>query len=414
MRKIAITLGYILLLFFDLPYKSAFTQLISPVTVQASPATFELINNDRVVFLGNSLFENDLRYGYLELALTTRWPDRNTTFRNLGWSGDTVWGDARSYISPPSGYNLLLDQLTKAQPTVVIIGYGAIESEEGEQGIARFNEGLNKLIDKIDQMGARTILLSPHPVMATLSSHEMDTRNALLALYTSAIAKTATDRGKHFIDIFHPLLEQTKTIALSDNGFHLNEKGYYYLAATIEKELGFVSRNASVLVDASRQTVEAKSTSKVLAWSKNKDHIQFSIDENYLPLPFPQQIEIPAGNRQKLTVNGLKKGIYTLSIDNCQVATASASQWAAGVEIRQGTAVDQAKQLQELIIKKNELFFHQYRPQNKTYILGFRSHEQGRHTKGLEELQILINWLEGQIAIKRMPKTRVYELIRVN
>ncbi|MDO1449318.1 GDSL-type esterase/lipase family protein [Rhodocytophaga aerolata] len=414
MKKIAITLGYIVLLFFDLPYKSALTQPVSRVSSQAPTTPFELTTNDRVVFLGNSLFENDLQYGYLELVLTTRWPDRNITFRNLGWSGDTVWGDARKYISPPSGYHLLLEQLTKAQPTVVIIGYGAIESEEGEQGIAHFSEGLNKLIDKIDQLGARTILLSPQPVMPTASGQDLGSRNVILEMYTSAIAKTATDRGKPFIDIFHPLLEQSKTVALSDNGFHLNENGYYYLAATIEKELGLVSPNASVYLDASRKTVEGKLKSKVLEWNKNNDHIQFSIDENYLPLPLPQPVDIPKANTQTVTVKGLKKGIYTLSIDNSQAATASASQWAAGVEIKQGTAFDQAKQLQELIVKKNELFFHQYRPQNKTYILGFRSHEQGRHTKGLEELQILITWLEGQIAIKRMPKTSVYELTRVN
>jgi hypothetical protein len=56
------------------------------------------------------------------------------------------------------------------------------------------------------------------------------------------------------------------------------------------------------------------------------------------------------------------------------------------------------------------LFFQQYRPQNKTYILGFRSYEQGRHAKGLEELSIIITWLEGQIALNRLPKSKIYQL----
>ncbi|MCY7359389.1 MAG: GDSL family lipase, partial [Rudanella sp.] len=103
---------------------------------ESGNAPFELRKGDRVVFLGNSLFENDFQYGYLELALTTRWPDRDLTFRNLGWTGDNVFGVARSTITnPPTAYELLMDQLTKAQPTVVFVAYGGIEAEEGEAGI---------------------------------------------------------------------------------------------------------------------------------------------------------------------------------------------------------------------------------------------------------------------------------------
>ena len=63
-----------------------------------------------------------------------------------------------------------------------------------------------------------------------------------------------------------------------------------------------------------------------------------------------------------------------------------------------------------MIIKKNELFYFQYRPINTTYILGFRSYEQGRHVKDLEDQSILIKWLEGQIALSRSPKSTVYQL----
>ena len=80
------------------------------------------------------------------------------------------------------------------------------------------------------------------------------------------------------------------------------------------------------------------------------------------------------------------------------------------VEIRQGRSLALSRELQEMIVKKNELFFFQYRPLNTTYILGFRSYEQGRHVKGLEEQSILIKWLEGQIALHRKPTTHVYQL----
>ena len=92
------------------------------------------------------------------------------------------------------------------------------------------------------------------------------------------------------------------------------------------------------------------------------------------------------------------------------MVTASANQWKEGVELRQGASFSQVRDLQEQIVKKNDLFFQQYRPLNKTYILGFRSYEQGRHAKGLEDLGFIITWLEGQIALNRMPHSTVYQL----
>lgn len=415
MRKIKAlaTLGYILLLFITLPIEIAVAQHKLPGVNDVSKLTFDLNNGDRVVFLGNSLFENDVRYGYLELALTTRWPNCDVTYRNIGWTGDTVFGEARSYISSPSAYDLLIEQLTNANPTVVFIAYGAIEAFEGEAGLSRFNQGLNQLLDKVDQLGAKAILLSPIPIMSAGSPENLVKRNAMLELYASAIAKTASDRDKQFIDIFNPLLERSKKARLSDNGVHLNETGYSYLASTIEKRLGLAPRNESVIIHVSKHTVETTVPAKILDPGKNNGNIKFTIKEDYLPLPLPEQDEGTKDNVRVLRITGLKRGFYTLTADDSEVITASADKWNDGVEIGRGASFSQAVQLREKIVKKNELFFHQYRPLNRTYIVGFRSHEQGRHAKGLEELSIIITWLEGQIALNRMPKSKIYQLTRI-
>ena len=62
--------------------------------------SFELLNGDRVLFLGNSFFERALEYGYLESAIALSFPDRDITFRNVGWDGDTVFGHCLLYTSP--------------------------------------------------------------------------------------------------------------------------------------------------------------------------------------------------------------------------------------------------------------------------------------------------------------------------
>ncbi|CAN5463912.1 hypothetical protein BH09BAC4_BH09BAC4_34560 [soil metagenome] len=410
-RTVVVLLIYNLFALLCLPYGLAVAQT-KPQSVAESPTSpFVLKNGDRVVFLGNSLFENDFQYGYLELALTTRWPDRDVTYRNLGWTGDNVFGVARGNITnPPTAYELLMDHLTKAQPTVVFVAYGGIEAEEGEAGLPAFKEGLTKLLDKIDQLGAKAILLSPIPILAADSAESLTKRNAMLELYAATIAKTATERSTRYIDIFKPIQEINRKGALTENGIHLNETGYYYLATILEKGLGLPPRTEPVAITVSKAAVEAAAPAKMLDSGANSASLKFTINERYLPLPLPVADSGRTIPGQVVKIAGLKKGFYRLTAGNSEVVTASASQWADGVDIRQGPSFEQVHELRQMILKKNELFFFQYRPMNTTYILGMRAHEQGRHVKGLEEQSILIKWLEGQIAVNRTPVSRVYQL----
>lgn len=413
MKKKSTTLAFVLFSLFAQPDKIVVAQTKPPTITQAPDATFALKSGDRVVFLGNSIFENDLPYGYLELALTTRYPNQQVTYRNIGWTGDTVWGEARSYISAPNAYDLMMEQLTKAQPTLVFIAYSCIEAQEGEEGLARFNQGLNKLLDKVEQLGAQAILLSPIPVFSAEVPEMVKKKNAMLELYAGAIAKTAAERGKQFIDIYKPMLEISQKVKVSDNGIHLNGSGYYHLATVFEKGLGLAPRPEMVAINVNKPAEGTAAPVKMLAAGKSKDHLTFTLEESYLPLPVPEPTEGSTEKAPVLKITGLKKGLYTLTADGTQVITASADKWKDGVEIRQGASYGQACQLRDLILKKNELFFQQYRPQNRTYILGFRSHEQGRHTKGLEELGVIISYLEGQIAVNRTPKTITYQLTAI-
>ncbi|CAG4988483.1 hypothetical protein DYBT9275_00090 [Dyadobacter sp. CECT 9275] len=401
MRKIrflAFT-GYFLVLLLAINSEAA--------RAQAKP--FDFKNGDRVVFLGNSLFENDFQFGYLELALTTRFPDRDLTFRNLGWTGDNVWGEARStFTNPPTPYEHLMQDITQAQPKVVILGYGGVEAQEGEAGLPRFREGLNKLLDKIDALGARAILLSPIPVMTSDTSVNLSKRNADLELYAKAIAQTAADRGKLFIDIYKPILDISKKTAIIENGVHLNETGYYYLARAIENGLGLPAAGEVTTITVSKKGAEISAGGKIL--EGDMSHLKFKVHESYLPLPLPAEGLGITEHARILKITGLKKGFYTLAADNSVVITASAQDWEKGVKISQGPSFEQAARLRAMILKKNDLHFFQYRPLNQTYILGFRSYEQGRHVKGLEEQNILIKWLEGQIALQRGVKDHLYQL----
>ncbi len=171
--------------------------LVATVAVRGDEPRFELKNRDRVVLVGDTLVERDQRYGYLETMLTLLNPEKDLTFRNLGWSGDTVAGLSRAGFDPPeAGYKQLVQQVLAAKPTVLIVGYGMADSFDGEAGRPRFVAGLNRFLDAVAATGARVILLSPI-AHARLGPPWPDPapHNAVLESYTRSIAEVAHSRG---------------------------------------------------------------------------------------------------------------------------------------------------------------------------------------------------------------------------
>ena len=79
--------------------------VVSFGTCVGAADSFELIDGERVVFLGDGLIEQEQYSGWVELALTSAYPSRDITFRNLGWSADTPAGVSRCGLSLMAGGN---------------------------------------------------------------------------------------------------------------------------------------------------------------------------------------------------------------------------------------------------------------------------------------------------------------------
>ncbi len=384
----------------------------APMSAQAqrgaSSSALELKPGARVLFLGGSLFENEIAKGYLEYVLATRWPDREITFRNLGWMGDNVFAEARStFTTPPTPYQQLFQQIRHTEPDYVFLAYGGVEAQRGQAGVKHFTQGLEAIIDSIDAMGAQTILVSPIPVREAGDAAQTATVQKNLKLYTDAISSVASRRKKRFVDFYTQLAANMDGLFL-DNGIHLNEAGYYFLAQTLESQLGWASRGSTVAIDASQPSAPKSEQAKIL--SSNQGGIVFTYREPLLPLPVTASGVYKKESSVTVEVRGLAAGFYTLTENGRQLATASAADWAAGVILNHGISQTQAARLSDYIAKKNGLFFQQYRPMNRTYILGFRSYEQGNHKQGLEDMDFIIAWLEGQINVSRQPVIKTYEL----
>ena len=213
----------------------------------AVPAPFELREGDRVAFLGDAFIEREQYEGWVELAATTAFADRNVTFRNLGWSGDTPAGASRCGLSllqaglepPDEGWRQLVNQLETYKPSVLITGYGMASSLPGGQPPEEFRRDFERLLDQAK--GMRVVVLGTPPRFLrqgeAADSPAVLARRGALAEINGVMKEAAAARDLPFVG-FDSLAGNA---ALSDNGIHLNGEGYRAAAREVEKQLGWES-----------------------------------------------------------------------------------------------------------------------------------------------------------------------------
>jgi len=113
--------------------------------------------------------------------------------------------------------------------------------------------------------------------------------------------------------------------------------------------------------------------------------------------------------RNLLKVFRLEPDTYVIKVDGKEVYHATDEDLAAGVDVRLGPQGEQAEQLRRAILKKNELFFYRWRPQNQTYLFGFRRREQGQNGREIAEFDPLIAEQEKIIAELNKPVPHTFE-----
>lgn len=301
-----------------------FCSLASGVALAAEPFAFR--DGDRVVFVGNTLIEREQSYGYWELALTLACRDRNITFRNLGWSGDTVWCESRGiFDQPQAGYQRTIELVKELKPTVLVLGYGGNEAFAGEGGKENFLAQYRKLLDDLKPTGARLVFLSPLPIDGLGGSFPDPAKyNANVESYSAAIAKLAAERDGAFVSLSRPAATVSgpggRPEPTTDNGQHLSAWGYW--------------------ATANQLAVALCPQGKVPA------------------LPDPSVAD------QKTPPAGEPGTIETIRRE---------------------------------IVRKNELYFHRWRPQNVTYLFLFRKHEQGNNAVEIPQFDPLVDNLDGRI-----------------
>jgi len=217
----------------------------------AAEPLIEFKDGERVALLGDTFIEREQYQGWIEVAATTRFADRSVTFRNLGWSADTPAGKSRAGLSPlqagleppDEGWKQLQIQLDTYRPTLLIAGYGMAASLPGGQSPEEFKADFERLLDHAESTagdgGLRFIILGAPPrILRPGESAEAPAvvgHRAALAAINQTLREIASARKIPFVSLDALAADS----ALTENGIHLNAKGYQAAAREIERQLGW-------------------------------------------------------------------------------------------------------------------------------------------------------------------------------
>ena len=286
--------------YFDIIYLLAIGMLLSACTSNSLDESISFKQNEKVVFLGNAFFENAIPNGEIETTISLSFPNKNITFRNIGWSGDNVYAHARTrargggrFGNPDNGLGILIKQITELKPDKLFIAYGFNESFDDD--IDAYAKGLNHLLELLSQHCTELILISSLPMEKGfgIPTPHIEERNKELKKYAETTKEVAITRNHRFIDLFTAFSKENK---YTENGIHLSSEGYRKAGKLIAESLALPA--ASIEMDAKkathiRNTIIKKNTLFFHRWRPRNDAFVFGErkDEQRIAQEEPAQIE---------------------------------------------------------------------------------------------------------------------------
>ncbi len=341
-------------------------------------------DGDRVVVLGGALLEQEIRTAHWETEVTRRLPKRAVVWRNLAWSGDTVRGEARAVFGTPNdGFNALVKETLRLKPTVIYFGYGLNESFAGEKGLPEFRKDYERLIQALAPTKARMGFMTV-PLMVRVSSLLPDPakQNRNIQAYNRVIREIASEKGGLLVELEN-LLDGLNSQEDSPNGMHLTATGYEKTAGRFAKALGLGE-------DGPWEVAVQPGKAEVVSGP-----LQTAVDNDKLVVSSPA---IPApGKGLKVRLKGLAAGTWEIRGPAGFAQTVVVEgESPVTVEIPVDAAAYQT--VRRLVSDKDMLFFHRWRPQNETYLFGFRKHEQGNNAREIPLFDPLVEEAEKKIA----------------
>jgi lysophospholipase L1-like esterase len=318
---------------------------------------------DRIVFLGDSITEQQLYTNQTEAYLSGRFPELELAFFNAGWSGDTA----------PGGAKRLERDVLALKPSVVTVCYGM--NDGGYQApnadiLARFADGMAALVARLKRAGIRVVLLTPGNVDIDSNPNlaACDYGRQGLRVLADHVLELARREGLPVADI-HRLMGEAQAKAkaadprftFAPDGFHPDPAGHLVMAYGLLEALGVPPCGEAFDLDAAAVLQAGK---RGLALDLSLERPPFFVEpaaRKILPfLPFQERF-----NRTVLRVPGLgADDRFLLRSGERRHGPYSGAELAAGIDLAQAwhtAPLKDAALVHRFTLEKNQVYFRLWR-----------------------------------------------------
>lgn len=349
---------------------------------------FFLRDGQRVLFLGDSITNDGGYVRDVDAFLTTRFPGQRFELINLGLSSETISGlsEPDHPYPRPVVHERLQRALQKTKPDIVVACYGmndGIYYPFDESRFQKYREGVERLIERVKESGARLVLLTPPPFDAGAIPDKVQPLGAAkygwlapYAGYDETLRRygewllTLSGRGILVADP-HAVIARHLTAAraedpryrISGDGVHMDATGQWLIAQAL-----LPAWKAPADVDAAEIDAKAKQTKRgeITDLTASDGNIRFTW-KSRVPLPSDPKWDTKLVEREKianilnryqLTVTGLEAQRYELVEGDNKLGTATREQLAQGLDLLQYPALStnrRAVALWPLIEKRERL-----------------------------------------------------------
>lgn len=381
----------------------------------ASSNSLELVDGERVAWLGDSLAGRETLFGHVELMVVTHFPDRAVTVRNFGGG---LEGTNAVQRAPAADFALRKEALARFKPTVVMLAYSVECGPGGAAGVTNLAGEMAQVIT-----GVRALSTSAPPRVVLMGVARRDKTPAGLygPVYDKALTaaeqslrELAGREKARYVTLFRPLDDSALLIApprLMDDQGLFTEYGYRRLAEAVGMGLEWephVWRLGILEGGAVREGVFGVSVSQV-EWTSNRVRLAVMVEQ--LPIAAwganqsPRYLAAPAS---RMHFPGLAPGLYDVNADGVTLQTVSHETCAQSFRCFRGPDFDQAEALRQAILRKNDALFHRDHP---GAACPSERHASGSALPGPAELETLVADAEREMASLRKPAPHRLELV---
>ncbi|RYZ95264.1 MAG: hypothetical protein EOP47_26175, partial [Sphingobacteriaceae bacterium] len=330
--------------------------------------------NERVIFVGNSITHGGRYHTYIWLYYMTRFPNLRFTILNGGIAGDVI-----------SNINARLNEdIYAANPSTIVLSFGMNDSGYFQYLFTDPVKTSNRLVNECDSTfklvtaslnnhsGIKKILMSGSPYDFTtkyVKDGGWQEKPATFERIVQLQKTTAQVNNWPFYDVYHPMDQLNKGYQKADPNFtlsgtdriHPESDGHLVWAYVFLRNQGLKGLEvADFTVDATAKQVTAANNCKITNIAASGDNVSFDYMANALPFPVDpikrqgnNKTAVDALkyipfindlNQEMIRVKNLKGNNYDLKIDGVKVGRFKATDLGVGINMALISTTPQYKQ----------------------------------------------------------------------